>query len=202
MGAHILPTMQRPLGFCDALAAKWIYRTGKELKDGYKVLKNWNQGCWLHEGFWSHHCITQQLPLAPELPTGNVAATYPVTTHLDMPWTHSDHSPVCTESRSWFVHPEWAVRNNFQSQHPAAYLRSPIPSKTNSISLPASSPGQDLAPRTACTRTADLRLQEVQGFGVLPQAAKAGSYIWRKLERIKIQFQPKILHASFSAWRD
>lgn len=95
--------------------------------------------------------------------------------------TSDRHSPVCTESHSWFVHPtaEWAVRSNFPSQHPAAYWRSQVPSKTN-ISLPASSPGQDLAPRTDCTRTADLRLQEVQGFGVLPQAAKAGSYIWKK----------------------
>lgn len=39
-----------------------------------------------HMGFWSHHCITQQLPSAPLLPTVNVTVTSPATTDLDMPW--------------------------------------------------------------------------------------------------------------------
>lgn len=47
-----------------------------------------------HVGFWSHLCVTQQLPLASLLTAGSVAVTSPATMGLDMPWTDGDHSLV------------------------------------------------------------------------------------------------------------
>lgn len=171
------------------------------MKNGYKAQKNRNHRCWVHEGFWSHHFITQQLPLAPELPTGSVAATCPVTTHLDIPQTHRAlcalratlglYTQLQNELSGAIFHhsiqlptggAKFPQKLTFPSQHPPQ-------GRTWPQGQPV--PGQQTSGSKKCRVLVCCHKQQKQVLTFEKSCRES-----------KFNSSQKILHATFSAWRD